>query len=88
MAKLWTAEEAIAIGTWHVEVSRLEAEYNVRYAGTGEEWDAYDKAYRKAEIMLTTTLRPVLRRIDSATDTIAEYERLESALWAAIEANH
>lgn len=89
MAKtLWTVEEALQIGTWHAEVTRLEAEYDVRYAGTGVKWDVYEKAYNKAEAMLTKALRPILRRIDRATDTIAEYERLESALWVEIEANN
>lgn len=85
--KLWTVEEALAIGTWHAEVTRLEALFSERMAGTGVEWEAYEKAYHKAEAMLTKALRPVLRRIDRATDTIAEYERLEIELWAEIEAN-
>lgn len=85
---LWTAEEARAIGAAHAEVTRLEAEYQSRYAGTGAEWDTYEKASTRAEAMLTRSLRPVLRRIDRATDTIAAYERLEIALWAEIEANN
>lgn len=88
MAKLWTTEEALAIGAAHAEVVRLESMFADRYAGTGAQWDGYDKEYRQAENMLSKSMRKVLRRIDSATDTIAEYERLESALWAEIEANN
>ena len=87
MAKEWTAEEAKEIRYWQGECERLEAEYAARYAGSGADWDAYDKTYQRAEIMLTKSLRPVLRRIDRATDTITEYERLEAALWADIDNN-
>lgn len=86
--KMWTTDEVAEIGQWHGECQRLEAEYAARYAGSGSEWDAYDREYRHAEVMLNKSLRSVLRRIDRGTDTIAEYERLETALWADIDANN
>ena len=88
MAKMWSAEEAKEIGQWQGECERLEAEFDIKHAGSGAEFAVYDREYRHAEVMLNKSLRSVLRRIDRGTDTIAEYERLETALWADIDANN
>lgn len=84
--KFWTTEIVGEIARWHRETERLESEYSVRYAGTGADWDKYESDYNTAEAMLTKSLRPVLRKIDRITDSIADYERLEGQLWADIEA--
>ena len=86
--KFWNAETVTEIAKWHAECARFESEYDTRYAGTGQDWERYEREYNHAEKMLSKSLRPVLRKIDRITDTIAEYEKLEGILWAEIEANN